>query len=81
MTEQSSAVGCWNPTSLSMHNKQNHHRNRWTYRVNAAVEHDGLAHVLEDDAATADLIAGPDGHDAHGLVVIFHAFPSGVQYR
>lgn len=47
--------------------------------MNAAVEHDGLAHVLEDDAAAADLVAGPDGHDAHRLVVIFRAFQKGVR--
>lgn len=44
------------------------------YRMNATVEHDGLAHVLEDDAAAADLVAGPDGHDAHRLVVFFGTF-------
>lgn len=52
-----------------------------TYRVNAAVEHDGLAHVLEDDAAAADLVAGPNGHDAHRLMVIFRAFHRGKRGR
>lgn len=45
----------------------------------ATIEHDGLAHVLEDDAAAADLVARPDGHDAHRLMVIFRSFTHGAR--
>lgn len=38
--------------------------------MDATVEHDRLAHVLEDDAAAANLIARADGHDPHRLVVL-----------
>lgn len=47
-----------------------------SHRMDAAVEHDGLAHVLEDHAAAADLVAGTDGHDAHRLVVFVGTFSS-----
>lgn len=40
--------------------------------MNATVEHDGLAHVLEDDAAAADFVSGSNRHDLHRLVVIIH---------
>lgn len=42
--------------------------------MDPAVEHDGLAHVLEDDAAAPDLVARADRHDAHRLVVILDTF-------
>jgi hypothetical protein len=37
------------------------------HRMDSAVKHDGLAHVLEYDAAAPNLVACTDGHDAHGL--------------
>jgi hypothetical protein len=35
--------------------------------MDSAIKHDSLAHVLEYDAATANLVACTNGHDTHGL--------------
>lgn len=43
-----------------------------THRVNAAVEHDGLAHVFEDDAAATNLVASTYWHDPHRLMIFIH---------
>lgn len=46
---------------------------RPTYRMDSAVKHNRLAHVLEDNATAADLVARSYWHDAHRFMVLVWA--------